>query len=177
MTENHAICAAPMDVTLTPLAMANPQAVEALLDAAFGADRHRRTAYRIREGTSAVPGLSFAAFDGEKLVGTLQSWPVFIGDAPITLVGPVAVAPDVQRGGIGRMLMNALVDAAADSPMVMIGDPEYYGRFFGFTADATSGWDVPGPVERHRLLARNADGLPMVGMLGPSAFAISEAKA
>lgn len=166
-----------MAITLAPLSHADPVAVEALLDAAFGADRHKRTAYRIREGTSAIPALSFAAFDDGRLVGTLQSWPVFVGDAPVTLVGPVAVAPDAQRGGIGRMLMTALVNAAPDTPMVMIGDPEYYGRFFGFAADATGGWDVPGPVERHRLLARNTDGLPRTAMVGPRAFALTEPKA
>ncbi len=166
-----------MTVVLTPLSHADPDAVEALLDAAFGADRHTRTAYRIRGGMTAVPALSFAAFDGEKLIGTLQSWPVSVGDAPITLVGPVAVTPDMQRAGIGRQLMTMLIDAAPDTPMVMIGDPEYYGRFFGFTADATGGWDVPGPVERHRLLARNADGLPTSAMLGPRTFALAEPKA
>jgi predicted N-acetyltransferase YhbS len=49
---------------------------------------------------------------------------------------------------------------------VLIGDPEYYGRF-GFTAEATAGWEVPGPVERRRLLARTAHPLPRHGMLGP----------
>lgn len=156
-----------MTVMMTPLSLSDPDAVEALLDAAFGPDRHLRTAYRIRAGMTAISALSFAAFDRDTLIGTLQSWPVRIADAPLTLVGPVAVAPDVQRGGIGRLLMTALIDAAAAAPMVMIGDPEYYGRFFGFTADATGGWDVPGPVERHRLLARNAEGLPEKGMLGP----------
>jgi predicted N-acetyltransferase YhbS len=166
-----------MTVALSPLSHADPDAVEALLDAAFGADRHSRTAYRIRTGMTMIPALSFAAFDGATLLGTLQSWPVQVGDAPLTLVGPVAVAPDVQRSGIGRMLMTALIDAAGDTPMVMIGDPEYYGRFFGYTADATSGWEVPGPVERHRLLARNAGGLPKSGMLGPRAFALAAPKA
>jgi predicted N-acetyltransferase YhbS len=156
-----------MTVTITPLSHADTDAVEALLDAAFGADRHTRTAYRIRAGMTAMPALSFAAFDDGELVGTLQSWPVCVGDAPLTLVGPVAVDPRVQRGGIGKLLMTALIDAAPDMPMVMIGDPEYYGRFFSFTADATGGWDVPGPVERHRLLARNAGGLPASGMLRP----------
>ena len=111
--------------------------------------------------------MSFAAFDGQRLVGSLQSWLVRLGTTPLTLVGPVAVDPHVQRGGIGRRLMIALIEAAGDTPMMMIGDPEYYGRFFGFTADATGGWDVPGPVERHRLLARNTDGLPTSGALGP----------
>ncbi len=156
-----------MTVTITPLSYADPDGIETLLDAAFGADRHTRTAYRIREGMTAIPELSFAAFDDGTLVGTLQSWPVSIGTTSLTLVGPVAVCPQVQRGGIGKQLMTALVEKASAEPMTMIGDPEYYGRFFGFTTNATSGWDVPGPVERHRLLARNADGLPATGTLGP----------
>jgi predicted N-acetyltransferase YhbS len=168
---------APMTTAILPLSNARPDEVEALLDAAFGAERHRRTAYRIRAGMAVIPDLSFAAFDGERLIGSLQSWPVQIADAPLVLVGPVAVAPDVQRGGIGRQLMTALMAVAGDLAMVMIGDPEYYGRFFGFSADPTAGWDTPGPVERHRLLAKNANGFPVTGMLGPRAFANAAASA
>jgi predicted N-acetyltransferase YhbS len=166
-----------MTVTITPLSSADSDAVEALLDAAFGADRHRRTAYQIRAGTVAIPALSFAAFDAGALVGTLQSWPVSLDDAALSLVGPVAVSPSAQRGGIGRQLMTALIAAAGDTPMVMIGDPEYYSRFFGFTSEATGGWNAPGPVERHRLLAKNAGSLPESGMLGPRAFALRASKA
>lgn len=163
-----------MTIRLAPLSSADPALIENLLDAAFGADRHTRTAYRIREGMPVIGALSFAAFEDETLVGTIQCWPVAVGDAPIILVGPVAVAPDRQRSGIGRILMTKLIDSAPDTAMAMIGDPEYYGRFFGFTADATSGWDVPGPVERHRLLARNAGALPRKGALGPRSFALGE---
>ncbi|MES2288414.1 MAG: N-acetyltransferase [Pseudomonadota bacterium] len=162
-----------MAIHIAPLSDADPQAVEALLDLAFGTDRHGRTAYRIREGTAAIPALSFSAFDGDVLVGSLQSWPAQVDGVLVVLVGPVAVMPGRQRVGIGRMLMDALVEAAPRDPMTMIGDPEYYGRFFGFTADATGGWDVPGPVERRRLLARNADGLPLNGALGPRIFALA----
>ncbi|MBA3898013.1 MAG: N-acetyltransferase [Sphingomonadaceae bacterium] len=166
-----------MPIRIAPLAEANPDAIEALLDAAFGAERRARTAYRIRAGAAAIPDLSFAAFDDGVLAGTLQSWPVQIGDAPLTLVGPVAVAPERQRSGIGHAMMERLIAAARGRPLAMIGDPEYYGRFFGFTADATGGWDVPGPVERHRLLARNAGSLPRTGALGPRVFAKANAAA
>lgn len=152
--------------------------VESLLDAAFGADRHGRTAYKLRAGTKAIPALSFAAVDDGLLIGTLQSWPVVLetpsGErAPLTLVGPVAVSPALQRGGIGRKLMThmlATADAGAADALMMIGDPEYYGRFFGFTADATGGWALPGPVERHRLLARirRAGEVPREGVIGPN---------
>ncbi|WP_415642591.1 GNAT family N-acetyltransferase [Sphingomonas antarctica] len=154
-----------MTVRIAPLAAAAPDRVEALLDAAFGADRRGRTAYRLREGLSPLPALSFAAFDDAALVGVLQSWPVALDDAPLVLVGPVAVLPDVQQGGIGRTMMDALIAAAGPQPMTMIGDPEYYGRFFGFSADATGEWALPGPVERRRLLAKHAAHLTRTGRL------------
>jgi predicted N-acetyltransferase YhbS len=151
--------------------------VERLLDAAFGADRHGRTAYRLRTGTTAIPSLSFAAVDGGALIGSLQSWPVRIetpsGEcAPLTLVGPVAVSPALQRGGIGRMLMTHMLriaDAGEADALMMIGDPEYYGRFFGFTAEPTGGWHLSGPVDRRRILARikRAGGVPAEGIIGP----------
>lgn len=155
-----------------------PQAVEALLDAAFGPDRFGRTAYRIREGMDAVPALSFAAVEDGALIGTIQCWPVahrgVDGTAtPLVMVGPVAVSPDVQRGGHGRLLMAHMLEAAeheADGALMMIGDPEYYGRFFGFAADATEAWDLPGPYEKRRLLARAVNGhvLPTgAGRIGP----------
>lgn len=156
-------------------------AIAGLLDAAFGPDRHGRTAYRIRRGMAWLTDLSFAARDeAGALVGVLQSWPVALAtpdgaESPVVMVGPVAVLPAAQRHGIGRMLMDRLVetaDAQAEGvrlPLVMIGDPEYYGRFWAFNADATGGWTVPGPVEQRRLLARLPDGmtLPETAMLGP----------
>ncbi|WP_428683839.1 GNAT family N-acetyltransferase [Sphingopyxis sp.] len=165
-------------VELLPLSDIEPQAVEDLLDAAFGSDRFGRTAYRIRQGMDAVPALSFAAVEDGVLIGTIQCWPVAHHAAdgtatPVVMVGPVAVRPDVQRGGHGRALMVRMLEAAeteADSALMMIGDPEYYGRFFGFTADATGKWNLPGPYEKHRLLARavNGHGLPTdAGMIGP----------
>lgn len=165
-------------VELLPLSKIDPQAVEDLLDAAFGADRFERTAYRIRQGMDAVPALSFAAIENGVLIGTIQCWPVAHRAAdgavtPLVMVGPVAVRPDVQRGGHGRLLMTQMLTAAetrADSALMMIGDPEYYGRFFDFTAEATGSWDLPGPYEKRRLLARAVNGhnLPTdAGMIGP----------
>ncbi len=165
-------------VELLPLANIEPQAVEHLLDAAFGPDRFGRTAYRIREGTAAIPALSFALVEDGSLIGTIQCWPVALrtkeGTAyPLVMVGPVAVRPDLQRGGHGRALMAHMLEAAeahADGALMMIGDPEYYGRFFGFSADATGAWDLPGPYEKRRLLARSVNGhdLPVdPGMISP----------
>ncbi len=163
-------------VKLVPLADIASSDVEALLDDAFGTDRQQRTAYRIRDGMPPIAALSFAAVENGQLIGSLQSWPVALAasarSTPLVLVGPVAVRPELQRGGIGKMLMHALIAAAplagADA-MTMIGDPEYYDRLFGFSNAETGGWDLPGPFERRRLLARisRPGGLPKTGMLGP----------
>lgn len=168
--------AAPM-LEIRPLATVAPDAVEELLDAAFGHDRKSRTAYQLRAGVSAIPELSIAAFKKGSFVGSLQSWPVALkGPAgtlsPLTLVGPVAVLPECQGTGVGKALMNGLLDVAqtyGHDALVMIGDPEYYGRHFGFTSEPTGHWDLPGPFERHRLLARidRPAGVPVAGQIVP----------
>ena len=48
-----------------PINAIDPAAVEALLDRAFGRDRHGRTAYRLRDGVESIPGLSFAAIEDD----------------------------------------------------------------------------------------------------------------
>lgn len=148
-------------IKLVPLSQIDAAEVEALLDAAFGTDRRGRTAYRMREGTYPIAPLSFAACRGAALLGTIQCWPVRLatdtGSVSLVLVGPVAVMPDLQRSGIGKMLMSEMLrvaDGGAADALMMIGDSEYYGRFFDFESQSTTHWIVPGPVERHRLLAR-----------------------
>jgi predicted N-acetyltransferase YhbS len=145
--------------------------IDALLDDAFGLDRHQRTAYLLRKGMHAIDHLSFGILDGDELVASIQCWPIRVADAALTLVGPVAVASYRQNAGLGTQLMQLMLDAtlADDAPMVMIGDPEYYGRF-GFTAERTSGWTLPGPWEPRRLLLRNPAmlDLPEHGTLGPA---------
>jgi predicted N-acetyltransferase YhbS len=166
-------------VEILPLANVEAAQVEALLDAAFGPDRFGRTAYACRAGTSAIAELSFAAVAEGALVGSIQCWPVALfgrdGEriAPLVMVGPVAVSPALQRGGIGRQLMAACLaeaDSHADGALMMIGDPEYYGRFFGFSVDLTGSWNLPGPFDARRLLARAANGHAVpsgAGMAGP----------
>jgi predicted N-acetyltransferase YhbS len=168
--------------TIIPLANVDPALIEELLDRAFEPERQRRTAYGVRKGMEWLPALSFAALDDEDmLAGTIQCWPVALTDSrgrphPMVMVGPVAVLPELQGAGYGRMLMLAALQALKDVsgaqgplPQVLVGDPEYYGRFFGFSAAHTGGWTLPGPWDPSRLLCRadNPAVLPETGMLGP----------
>lgn len=166
------------DANIIPLDLVSPDLVEELLDRAFEPERRNRTAYKVREGIDCLGGLSFAALDADDmLAGTIQCWPVALTDpkgrrVPMIMVGPVAVLPDLQAQGYGKALMTAClsaVDPAAPLPQVMIGDADYYGRFWGFTSEWTAGWSLPGPWDPERLLVRcdNPAILPREGMLGP----------
>lgn len=58
-------------------------------------------------------------------------------DTLVSLLGPVAVVPDLQRSGIGTALINTglqMLDEAGFSLVLVLGDPAYYQRF-GFAAE------------------------------------------
>jgi predicted N-acetyltransferase YhbS len=128
---------------------------ERLLDASFGAGRLAKTSERLREGRLAAEGLSFAAVEAGRLVGTARLWNVSAGIGhPALLLGPIAVATEARGRGIGTALVNKVVREArrlGHRAILLVGDAPYYGRF-GFTADATRALRLPGPYEPERLL-------------------------
>src|SRR3546814_18524073 len=93
---------------------------------------------------------------------------------PLVMVGPVAIDPPRQQHGLGHLLMEKMLAAAAaigaSDRLMLIGDPEYYRRFFGFTADRTGQWRLPGPVVRNRLPERGAARPDRPVLLGPLFF-------
>jgi predicted N-acetyltransferase YhbS len=159
---------------ITPAQAADLPDIDLLLDSRFGPARRRRTAYRLRDGMVPVPGLCFVARDGDRLVGSVQCWPVQLSASngsiePLTLLGPLVTALTREGEGIGAALMDAAL-AAADltgaPPLILIGDEPYYGRF-GFSAANTQHFILPGPVDHARLLMRGGEDLPVLGWLGP----------
>ena len=135
---------------------ADIEAREALLDDAFGDTRYRKTSQRLRDGRLPAEGLAFVATDGRRVVGTARLWNVACGTGqPALLLGPVAVAADCRNRGIGAALVRrALRDARrlGHGAVILVGDAPYYSRF-GFADDKAAGLKLPGPFERHRLLA------------------------
>lgn len=70
-------------------------------------------------------------------------------------LGPVSVRPDLQRKGIGSLLVRAGLDALGSlgaNGCVLLGNPAFYGRF-GFTQ--REGLTLPGVPASHFL------GLPL----------------
>jgi putative acetyltransferase len=80
-----------------------------------------------------------------RVVGHILFSPVRIeGEAgawPALGLGPLAVAPDAQRGGIGSVLVHAGLAICASRPerlVFVLGHPDYYPRF-GFRLTAPLG--------------------------------------
>ncbi|NEU99238.1 GNAT family N-acetyltransferase [Bradyrhizobium uaiense] len=131
-------------------------AQDGLLDAAFGPGRFAKTSERLREGRKPARGLAFVARRGGQLVGTLRLWPVVTGTGhTCLLLGPLAVAEDARCLGIGAALMGQALARAQQlghRAVILVGDAAYYERF-GFSAQKTAAFRMPGPYERDRLLA------------------------
>jgi predicted N-acetyltransferase YhbS len=130
---------------------------ERLLDAALGPARFAKPSERVRDGRFAADGLSFAAVENGRIIGTVRLWNVIAGAGrPALLLGPLAVAADARHRGIGGMLMQRALREARSrsrkhSAILLVGDAAYYGRC-GFSAEKTGALRLPGPYEQERLL-------------------------
>lgn len=129
---------------------------EALLDRAMGANRKRKSSEKVRRGRKPSEGLALVARnEAGSLVGTVRLWDVDAGGVRALLLGPLAVDPALKSAGIGSALMHHAIAEAArlgHRAILLVGDAPYYARF-GFSADKTGTLAMPGPYERHRLLA------------------------
>ena len=163
-------------VRLVPIAERMNEAIERLLDLSFGYDRHRRTAYRLRERVAAVADLSCAALDAHgRLVGSLQSWPLALvpdegAATPLWLVGPIAVDPARQGQGIGRAMLGTglrrdrphAARRGADRRPGLLRAVRLFRRCHRRLDDARPG-RAPSPARP----ARPGATLPACGLLGP----------
>ena len=113
---------------------------EALLDVAYGPERHTKPSVRMRKGRKPADKLALVAVERGRIIGTVRCWPVNAGlGRKALLLGPLAVHPAAQRRGIGAMLMRRAMDEASlagHRAILLVGDAPYYGRF-GFSAAKT----------------------------------------
>jgi predicted N-acetyltransferase YhbS len=129
-------------------------AIERLHERTFGPGRFVLSAYRLREHVDHLLELSFTAWIGTLLVGSVRQLPVCIGDTPALMLGPLTVEPPFRKRGVGRTLLDrALADAkkAGHRIVILVGDEPYYSRV-GFKAVPKGRATMPGPVDYSRLL-------------------------
>ena len=118
-------------------------AVRAVNESAFGQPDEATIVDSIR---AACPdSVSLVAVDGNQIVGHILFSPAFVsgenGYVQAMGLGPMAVAAERQRQGIGSLLVQAGIEAMRkrNCPFInVLGHPEYYPRF-GFVPASRHG--------------------------------------
>lgn len=132
---------------------ADRSAVRAVTEAAFETPAEADLIDALRAGSTEV--VSLVAHRGDALVGHVLFSRVTLAEhAQLRLMGlgPMAVAPRYQRGGVGSALVReglAQCKERAVHAVVVLGHPEYYPRF-GFVPASRyairSEYDLPDDV-------------------------------
>jgi putative acetyltransferase len=114
------------------------EAVRLLNRLAFGQDAEARLVDALHAGGYAL--VSLVAQIGVQVVGHIMFSSLNIvtdkGDVPALALAPMAVLPDLQRQGIGAILVRRGVEVCKGQGhgiIVVLGHPDYYPRF-GFSA-------------------------------------------
>lgn len=100
---------------------------------------------------TAKPFLSLVALDDQGVVGHVLFTKAQIAeneDVPVSLLAPIAVAPDLQRKGIGGRLIAEglrLLTERGIALVFVLGHPEYYPRH-GFKPAGLFGFQAPYPI-------------------------------
>ena len=135
--------------------LADVETIEALHAEAFGPGRFARAAFRLREGVPHDPTLSFVAIADGHIVASVRLTPIFIGERPAMLLGPLAVEPAFKGRGAGRRLVRMAVEEsgrAGHTLILLVGDLPYYGPL-GFEQVEPGAVTLPWPVHPDRILA------------------------
>jgi putative acetyltransferase len=100
----------------------------------------------LRDSEAWLPNLSLVAEDGRGIVGHALFSLVRLDSGPELLsLGPMAVLPNRQRGGVGTALVRRGLRRArgTEYPLVVVlGHPDYYPRF-GFRTARPYGIETP----------------------------------
>ena len=159
-------------IELRPEAAEDGPEVEALFDLSFAPGRAALSSYRLRDGVPPVAGLCRVArgpaAEGGAVAGAIRFWPVRVGGgAASLLLGPVAVHPTRQGEGLGAVLIEEGLTAAAGAGwtrVMLVGDAPYYVRF-GFARLAAVA--MPPPTNPDRVLGRALRPGAWDGVAGP----------
>jgi putative acetyltransferase len=140
-----------MDVVIRPEQHADVPAIRALNLLAFPEAAEANLVDELRAHGKAM--LSLVAVQNDRIVGHILFSPVTVdsNEGPIRVLGlaPMAVLPDVQRQGIGSLLVATGLAQCRDAGVgcvIVLGHATYYPRF-GFKTARRFGisceYDVP----------------------------------
>lgn len=99
----------------------------------------------LRGSSDWLPALSWVAERDEQVIAHAVCSRGNIDGTSAVALGPIAVAPHVQGGGVGSALLHALIgaaDAIGEPAIALLGNPDYYRRF-GFVTATDVGISPP----------------------------------
>ena len=149
---------------LRPETPADFPAIYALVKAAFATAPHadgdeQDFVDRVRASAGYLPDLALVSERDGALIGhaMLSLLPPGAIQRPsgLLMLAPLSVAPNAQRQGVGTALVrDALARAAARGhrAVVVLGDPDYYGRF-GFRPARGFGLTHAGDFDDENVMA------------------------
>ncbi|MEC9066008.1 MAG: N-acetyltransferase [Pseudomonadota bacterium] len=148
-----------MSVAIRPERAGDERAIHAVVRAAFDGHPHSDGSEPAIVDALRADGdlaISLVAEDGGAIVGHVAFSPVAIADGGEGWfgLGPVAVMPQRQGEGIGAALIErglALLRERDAAGCVVLGEPDYYGRF-GFAHDPALTYPGPPPEYFRRLV-------------------------
>ena len=132
-----------MTAVIRPEKPADREAVSSVLAAAFPTEAEAGLVDVLRE--TAENPVSLVAMEDNELVGHIMFthvWLEAFDELRLMGLGPMAVSPSAQRGGIGTLLVAAGLQQCREAgagAVVVLGHPEFYPRF-GFKP--TSQWHI-----------------------------------
>jgi predicted N-acetyltransferase YhbS len=127
--------------------------IERVLDRAFGPGRFAKPSERVREFALHRPDLSRVAQVGAEVIGVCRIYDIAIGERPALFLGPLAVDPEAQHGGLGHALVSATIEMCRTvdrDAIVLMGAPSFFGTL-GFSQVPAGQVVMPLPVEARRL--------------------------
>lgn len=132
------------------------EAISVVNRSAFGGDEEAQLVLALRGSKSFIPELSLVAEVGGRITGHILLFRAQLERAPgrsvdILALAPMAVLPSQSHRGIGSTLIQEATAAAGRlgyQAIVVIGHPDYYGRFdFAPAANWGVHCDLPVPPE------------------------------
>jgi predicted N-acetyltransferase YhbS len=158
-----------ISVSILPETADDAVAIVRLHERTFGPGRYAKSAYRLREQIDHIRELSFTAWIGTLLIGSVWLSPIRIGETEALLLGPLTVEPAFRERGVGQALIERALKEAAQKGhrlVLLVGDEAYYEKC-GFKRIPRGRAIMPGPVDPARLLIAELSEGAFDGVSGP----------